>query len=1480
MGKFRKFMIALCLVGGISCLVGAAACTATEEPEYYQLTYSGKGVDFIFQDQLDGFENGGSVLEGVEVRFTVALGEGATGTPAIFLNDQKLTPDANGVYSFIMTGVSKLTATDVSMLSTLTFDKMLTEKDEDGNEYVSELRVKYYDLDGKELDDTVEVVDGQSFSFKVNVSVYYEQDYSVLFNTEELYASDGVYTIQSIDGDATISLANVELEQSFMQRGDGSGTADDPYLLKRPIDLYNMAALVNSTYYVGYNMAYYKLAADIDMKGEQLYVAGDASSSTAVFCGTFDGAGHTISNFYITDEVVDQETFDEEYLPYVGLFGYATASNYGPAVIKDVTFKDYTVEIHPGAAGAGAYVGSLVGYGIGVEISGCTMLDGEVVAEGDDNQMICIGGIAGVLQAAYSDATQPPLTFDSFVYASSTDIEVTGSGTPRSSGGIVGYLVSADTDAIAYVADCYALGIVTGGIHAGGIVGTLGTFSSVFNSYATGEVIANNYISTQGLADDYKGAYAGGIVGYSESDTVISGCYAANSDLEAKSVSSTGGKVWHATGEILAKTQEDGESSVLSSAAIIRNCLTDESNLSGSDFADELGWNSVEWSFGGTYPALNDVTAPVSRAITLTIKTTDGTTQVVATKDGYSAMSHWYDGALDEYLESNDGKRSWGYYFDAQLKDRVPAGFVPSASMTLYVEYADYGEVTGRYYIDAAGATTDDTVGTGRITDFVPGSAYIELVADGTLNFRYGGMTYTSTYYYDGETVSMPYAAILSTIFTDARTEGAFYNLSATVDDNGTMTISSIASLVSSTSGETTYYGDVNITIKAIKENTDIVYGSYYGLNTTYTFAQDGTGTKVSGSASETFTYKLNGDGTMTLTSGNVQTIAMVNSLGEITKIGTINVSLLDEFAGTWSKNANAMLTVRFDGLGGVTFFGTTGTYTVEDGRALMTVGGDSHEAYFDGGLLVIDGETYSHADSFAGKWFFMGNKEQIDLQLNGIGADGYGEAIISYMGGVVADVAAQYDVTVSGNVTYIRIYVGNVLYGELSLSSGDKGNAVSGTFFSLHYDSYYAEVGFYLYDNFEGTWTGVSADFESVTFNGRGAFDEQATSQTYAFSGTATIKAEGNVSRSATYSLIDACNGTLVSGGKTYTIVYDELTGIVTVKSDDNDNLLARRDGWYGVVLYDEAGTSYTFDGKGYIGGTVTLSDGSTSEYVFEDGMPVIGGVPLTADGERFALGSHSLSFNTGFAKAWTASGNRAVEITEVRSDFTATLTFLGEQYVLTYNPADGTLVKSGDSIADKTVVKLLGSSEMSISGLLDGDDAYINCILTASLDGWQGEYTSADGASWTFDGLGAALYGSGKAVLSKGGNTTEYQYSIAANGAPQISDGSTKVFVLTNTDDGYASADGKKYDFVAPDALCGSAAMVQSGEVIVEYFFDGGGTLYEKTSDGAVAAYTYAIVSADEVTLTAPDGKQYKGTLVKTANYYRLTLTELTEA
>ncbi len=134
----------------------------------------------------------------------------------------------------------------------------------------------------------------------------------------------------------------VVLSSFVVVRADGlqgSGTAEDPYLISTPQELQDAANQSNSTKDFSKDK-YYKLTADLDFTnfdyGTNAGFVPFGKASVATFQGTFDGNGHTISNIKISTETDSESTI-------AGLFAYVmggTIKNLGIVNAKvDVSTK-------------------------------------------------------------------------------------------------------------------------------------------------------------------------------------------------------------------------------------------------------------------------------------------------------------------------------------------------------------------------------------------------------------------------------------------------------------------------------------------------------------------------------------------------------------------------------------------------------------------------------------------------------------------------------------------------------------------------------------------------------------------------------------------------------------------------------------------------------------------------------------------------------------------------------------------------------------------------------------------------------------------------------------------------------------------------------------------------------------------------------------------------------------------------------------
>ena len=130
-------------------------------------------------------------------------------------------------------------------------------------------------------------------------------DMSLLVNTLTWFGQDTASKI-SVDGN---------IHGSYFESGDGS--AERPFEIARPIQLYYLAWLQELGYfneavldtdtgeYVLKQQYHFYLSADLDMNmdGEDPYILPPIGTITYPFIGSFDGKGHVITDLVITNDV-------------------------------------------------------------------------------------------------------------------------------------------------------------------------------------------------------------------------------------------------------------------------------------------------------------------------------------------------------------------------------------------------------------------------------------------------------------------------------------------------------------------------------------------------------------------------------------------------------------------------------------------------------------------------------------------------------------------------------------------------------------------------------------------------------------------------------------------------------------------------------------------------------------------------------------------------------------------------------------------------------------------------------------------------------------------------------------------------------------------------------------------------------------------------------------------------------------------------
>ncbi len=131
----------------------------------------------------------------------------------------------------------------------------------------------------------------------------------------------------------------------------GSGTQDDPYIINRPVHLYNLAWLQNNGFYdsgIYYFELDENLSSALDMQaGTTKYIIPPIGNAAYPFRGVFNGNGKTISNLKVSTNknvlTVSASTnlTEYEFSNYVGFFG-ATAED---SSITNFILSNPTVEI-------------------------------------------------------------------------------------------------------------------------------------------------------------------------------------------------------------------------------------------------------------------------------------------------------------------------------------------------------------------------------------------------------------------------------------------------------------------------------------------------------------------------------------------------------------------------------------------------------------------------------------------------------------------------------------------------------------------------------------------------------------------------------------------------------------------------------------------------------------------------------------------------------------------------------------------------------------------------------------------------------------------------------------------------------------------------------------------------------------------------------------------------------------------------------
>lgn len=192
-----------------------------------------------------------------------------------------------------------------------------------------------------------------------------------------------VYEIFALESSRVSAKASVYFE--------GDGTKGSPYLIQSIGDMNKLDELI-STDGTGYWNEYYKLTEDLDYAGGVLNPIGleEYVYGNEYFYGSFDGGGHTISNFVIeaTGGVEDEYAY--------GVFSFCYGDVYNLKVDHfEVNFDKFSYSYSPDPY---IYIGGIAGIALSGDIANCEAGGFKVVDNGKiGGSYIFIGGICGAI---------------------------------------------------------------------------------------------------------------------------------------------------------------------------------------------------------------------------------------------------------------------------------------------------------------------------------------------------------------------------------------------------------------------------------------------------------------------------------------------------------------------------------------------------------------------------------------------------------------------------------------------------------------------------------------------------------------------------------------------------------------------------------------------------------------------------------------------------------------------------------------------------------------------------------------------------------------------------------------------------------------------------------------------------------------------------------------------------------------------------
>lgn len=1382
---------------------------------------------------------------------------------------------------------------------------------------------------------------GDVVSFRLDMSVFYTGYPIVYVNGKAIAPNDnGEYSVEMSEA-IEVTVGGIYKDTSNMA---GTGSFEDAFVVSRPIDLLYIAEQVNKGVYE-YVTGAYVLANDIDCGGEELEIIGDMSTENSFFSGCFtcytnadtgEMEEHTISNFVINSENAN----------HVGLFGtvYSDLSVTSSGLFYGINLENFIINASLDEdmliASRSLSVGSLIGYGVGANVYLCNATNGEINVYGDASYFSFAGGLVGYQQAFYM--AEYDSYFPSEIVYSSTDVDIRiMKGMALYAGGISGYLATnSPSGATAFIHNSYARGNVSGALRAGGVAGGLGRYTSVGNSYASGNVFAK---ATQSLDDilltdtEYCYANAGGVVGFAENDTIVNDCFfAGQTAASAVSAGCASAK------DIIGGGYEEGNASAAAEAYVINNCipaseLKETMSDNNNTFKATFGWENFDWVFSASdYPTVNYNSAETAVKASVTFHYVSNNGEVTVNGNPaetityfdtanqsaniYAPMGNYFlTESFRRTILADNGYVSYGYFFDEACTQKVPYSYVPQRNVNLYVGFADVTPILGTYQMLNENSTAPLTVTFDSL---------------GFAHYSDGTTEQTAYYFFDGETIIIEGARLAR--YYDGEIIIDETDTSVAADANFDLYRYNYYDFVGGlTDEELQLYDGVYFTAEnPLRAKKNLFRGERYDEDgKVYKFYGE-TVTIEHGSDFLIYTYVISGnDITLTDASGNTSVLG-VDSLKEF-----------DQFKGVWTKSATINKTYIFDGMGGWTYeyvsYDRANGYSyeerlVEQASGTYTVSGDilylsdgTVVTFEDGNLLVSkDGnkQTYYAEFSYVGTW----QNANLTVQLLGIGKNGVGNAVLDYGDGMYYDLVYE----VSETNGYVCLYWPHDIYGKDALFGYFVYDAATNTLLATLTDSDNAETGYtqgnlFVVDDYNGEWICDVAEFSNVEFdfNGNGLYGFL-----YGYAGMegklTLLDLTTNKETLLTYTLDSTLKGHFAYNGVRYVMEYDEDREAVILSAEGVNAQLQRKDELAKIKFVDTDGNTYYFDGRSNLtttGGKLTVNGETTYTYLtndngwlVKDGEEAVGEVTLAESKAHYLLtytdGTvKNLYVSNNFIGEWAIGGEYGMlKIGPTDLNGLIQANYKGHDVIInTLEPTLLTFKYREDNmpityyifVVEDTV---LGYDVLVLSqytNLYSGD--YAICTKAHALYGeWEWAKSNGDKFILKFDGIASGAYSYGVATLSRGGaGKTDYYYRTEEKGITLWSQaplgGKTLYYKIELLD---IATDDLTADnvFVKRDAegniIAAFKRIEADGLLFVEakdeannvFFFDGGnaggasGKLYvngEYKYDYVVKAYNTDQTADLEIT-DVETGVKYSATLdYSTSGNYSIEIGEVIE-